>query len=108
VQGGNAAGACGSSWRACGVKARLADDGTKSAFDLSFLEDPKDLRDLTLKNTMILRHFEARLRPHLQLTLGRLDMDVHPVFFTRVAVARYGPSRKPWDSCVDSPGLPAA
>jgi hypothetical protein len=36
---------------------------------MSVLEDPENLRDLALRNTVILRHFDARLKPDLQFTV---------------------------------------
>jgi hypothetical protein len=30
---------------------------------MSFLEDAKNLRDLAVRNAVILRHFDARLKP---------------------------------------------
>jgi hypothetical protein len=37
---------------------------------MSLLEDAKNLRDLALGNPVILRHFDARLKPDFQLPSG--------------------------------------
>lgn len=39
-------------------------------FAMSVLEDAKDLRDLALRNAVILRYFDARLKPDLQFAFG--------------------------------------
>lgn len=68
---------------------------------MSLLEDAKDLRDLSLWESLILRQFNARLKPYLDLAIGRLDMNVHPIFFARVEVEPVGPfAKRPLDSSV--------
>ncbi len=63
---------------------------------MSSFQNTKDLPDLSLRDPMILRHFDARLKPHLDFTLGRFDMHVHSILFPRVEVKqmRSCPSRK--------------
>jgi hypothetical protein len=48
---------------------------------MSPLQDAKNLRDFAFRNTMILRHFDARLEPDLQLAFHRLHVN-----FARVEV----------------------
>jgi hypothetical protein len=50
-------------------------------FAMTLLDDAKDLRDFTLGDAMILRHFDAWLKPHLELTIGCFDVDVHTFLF---------------------------
>lgn len=51
-------------------------------FAMSFLEDAKNPGDLALRDAVILRYFDARLKPDLQLTVRRFDVSVHAIFFT--------------------------
>jgi hypothetical protein len=72
---------------------------------MPLLEDAKDLRDLSLWESLILRQFNARLKPYI----GRLDMNVHPILFARVEVEPVGPLReRPLDSSVRIVGFSAA
>lgn len=57
-------------------------------FDLvmSFLQDSEDPADLALRNTVILRQFDARLKPDLRFALGRLDVNMNSVLFAGVEI----------------------
>jgi hypothetical protein len=55
-------------------------------FSMITLDYSQNLRDFPLRDTVILRQFDARLKPDLQLAFWRLDMNVHAIFFTRVEV----------------------
>jgi len=44
-------------------------------FDMSLFQDAKDLRDLPLRDPMILRQFDARLKPHLHFPFAELTRD---------------------------------
>jgi len=47
------------------------------------LNDPESGSDLASRQTMTLRHFDLRLKPHLRLAFLVLNMDVHPRLFPR-------------------------
>jgi hypothetical protein len=53
---------------------------------MSLFQNTKDLPHLSLRHPMILRQFDARLKPHLDFTLRRFDMHVHSILFPRVEV----------------------
>ena len=55
-------------------------------FTMTCFDDAKNLGDFAFGDPMILRHFDARLKPDLQLTVRRLDVDVHPILFQREKV----------------------
>jgi hypothetical protein len=48
---------------------------------MSFLHDAENLRDLALRNSLILRQFDTGLKPHLQFAGRRLDVHVYALFF---------------------------
>jgi hypothetical protein len=59
-------------------------------FDMPLLQDAKNLRDFPLRNSVILRHFDARLKPDLEFAGWRLDVHVQPIFFAGVEVEPVG------------------
>jgi hypothetical protein len=48
---------------------------------MSLLDDAKNPGDFARGDPMILRQFDARLKPHLQLSVGRFDVDVGTILF---------------------------
>src|SRR4051794_29121085 len=65
-------------------------------FATPLLHDAKNLRHFARRNPVILRHLDARLKPHLDLAVRRIDVDVHSILFEREEVeavpafAKYG------------------
>jgi hypothetical protein len=57
---------------------------------MSLFQNANDLPDLSLSNPLILRHFDAWLKPHLDFTFGRFDVNVHSILFPRVEVKPIG------------------
>jgi hypothetical protein len=47
---------------------------------MPFLHDTENPRDLALRDSLILRQFDVRLKPHLQLAGSRLYVHVHALF----------------------------
>jgi hypothetical protein len=60
-------------------------------FATPLLHDAKNLCHFARRDTVIVRDLYPRLKPHFELTRGRIDMNMHPVFFEREEVERYGP-----------------
>jgi hypothetical protein len=58
---------------------------------MMLLDDAKNLRDFALGDAVILRYFDARLKPHLELAVGCFDVDVHPFLFQREEVETVRP-----------------
>jgi hypothetical protein len=48
---------------------------------MTCFDDAKNLGDFAFGDSMILRHFDVRLKPDLQFAVRRLDVDVHPILF---------------------------
>jgi hypothetical protein len=53
---------------------------------MPLLDDAKYLRNFALGDSVILRYFDARLKPDLEFAVRRLHMDVHSIFFEREEV----------------------
>lgn len=51
-------------------------------FATPLLHDAKNLRYFAARNPVILRHLNARLKPHFDLALGGIDVDVHAILKT--------------------------
>jgi hypothetical protein len=59
-------------------------------FDMSLFQDTNDLPDLSRCDPLILRHFDAWLKPDLDFTFGGFDVHVHSILFPRVEVKPIG------------------
>jgi hypothetical protein len=53
---------------------------------MTLFDDAKNPGGLAFGDSMILRHFDARLKPHLEFAVRCLDMDVHSILFEREEV----------------------
>jgi hypothetical protein len=53
---------------------------------ITVLDDPKNLKDFALGDAVILRQFDARLKPDLQFPVGCFDVDVHAFLLPREEV----------------------
>jgi len=53
---------------------------------MSFLHDAKNLRHFARWNPVILRHLYSRLKPHFDLAVGRIDVNMHAILFERKEV----------------------
>jgi hypothetical protein len=60
-------------------------------FGIAVLDDPKNLSDFALGEAMILRQFDARLKPDLQFPVGCFDVDVHALLLAREEVETVRP-----------------
>jgi hypothetical protein len=57
---------------------------------MTCFDDAKNLGDFAFGDTVILRHFDARLKPDLQFAFRGLDVDMHPILFEREEVEAIG------------------